>query len=58
MWGMSVMHWVIVAGVVSVLFGRNKISSVMKDLGGGLREFKKGMSEALDAPRLEDKSDE
>ena len=55
MWGMSVMHWVIVAGVVSVLFGRNKISSVMKDLGGGIREFKRGMSEALDSPRIEDK---
>lgn len=62
MWGMSIMHWVVVAGVVSVLFGRNKITSVMKDLGGGIKAFKSGMSEALDGPvasppaKLEDKT--
>jgi sec-independent protein translocase protein TatA len=56
MWGMSVMHWVIVAGVVSVLFGRGRVSAVMKDLGGGIKAFKSGMSEALDAPpQVEDK---
>ena len=57
MWGMSVMHWVIVAGVVSVLFGRGRVSAVMKDLGGGIKAFKSGMSEALDTPQaqVEDK---
>ncbi len=48
MWGMSIMHWAVVLGLVTVLFGRNKISSVMKDLGGGIKEFKKGMGELVD----------
>lgn len=43
---MSLWHWAIVIGVVTVLFGKNKISGVMSDLGGGLREFKKGLHEA------------
>lgn len=47
MWGLSIIHWLVVIGVVTVLFGKNKISSVMKDLGGGLREFKRGMEAAV-----------
>ena len=46
---MSLWHWAIVVGVVTILFGKNKISGVMSDLGGGLREFKRGLSDAAGA---------
>ncbi len=38
-------HWVILAIVVLVLFGRGKISEMMGDLGKGVSSFKKGLSE-------------
>ena len=41
----SIWHWIIVLGVVLVLFGgRGKISSLMGDFGKGLKNFKKGVS--------------
>jgi sec-independent protein translocase protein TatA len=45
MGSMSLFHWVIVALVVLLLFGRGKISETMGDFGKGLREFRKGMKE-------------
>jgi len=39
------MHWVIVIGVVLLLFGRGKISELMGDVAQGIKAFKKGMSE-------------
>lgn len=41
-------HWVILAIVVLVLFGRGKISEMMGDLGKGVSSFKKGLSEGQD----------
>ena len=38
-------HWVIVALVVLILFGRGKISETMGDFGKGIRSFKKGLGE-------------
>jgi sec-independent protein translocase protein TatA len=46
MGGFSLWHWIIVALVVLVLFGRGRISEVMGDFGKGISSFKKGMSEA------------
>lgn len=46
MGGFSLWHWVIVALVVLVLFGRGRISEVMGDFGKGISSFKKGISEA------------
>jgi len=46
----SVWHWVIVALVVLVLFGRGRISEMMGDLGKGIKSFKQGMSEEADRP--------
>jgi len=40
---------IIVLVVVLVLFGGSKIPELMKGLGSGMREFKKGMNE--DEPR-------
>jgi sec-independent protein translocase protein TatA len=38
-------HWVILALVVLVLFGRGRISEMMGDFGKGINSFKKGLSE-------------
>lgn len=45
MGAMSLGHWAIVVLVVILLFGRNKISHLMEDIGGGLKHLKKGMQE-------------
>lgn len=37
------MHWLIIAGVVLLLFG-NRLPSVMRSLGLGVVEFKKGLA--------------
>jgi sec-independent protein translocase protein TatA len=45
MGGFSAWHWIIVALVILVLFGRGKISETMGDFGRGIRSFKKGLGE-------------
>jgi sec-independent protein translocase protein TatA len=45
MGGFSAWHWIIVALVVLVLFGRGKISETMGDFGKGVRSFRKGLGE-------------
>jgi sec-independent protein translocase protein TatA len=49
MGGLSIWHWVIVALVILVLFGRGKISEMMGDFGKGVSSFKKGLAETEDA---------
>ena len=49
MGSMSLTHWIIVAIVVLILFGRGRISETMGEFGKGLRSFKDGMSEKDDA---------
>ncbi|MFZ4762148.1 MAG: twin-arginine translocase TatA/TatE family subunit [Alphaproteobacteria bacterium] len=48
----SIMHWLIVLAVVLVVFGgKGRISSIMADLGKGIRSFKEGLNEEkTDAP--------
>jgi sec-independent protein translocase protein TatA len=44
--GMSLFHWIIVLAVVLLLFGgKNKISDLMGDVAKGIKSFKKGMNE-------------
>ncbi|NNM72112.1 twin-arginine translocase TatA/TatE family subunit [Enterovirga aerilata] len=50
MGGASIWHWVVVGGVVMLLFGRGKISEMMGDVAKGIKAFKKGMSEDDAAP--------
>ena len=45
MGGASIWHWVLVGGVVMLLFGRGKISEMMGDVAKGIKAFKKGMSD-------------
>lgn len=42
---MSMTHWLVVALVVLLLFGRGKISELMGDVAKGIKSFKKGMAE-------------
>jgi sec-independent protein translocase protein TatA len=50
MGGLSAWHWIIVALVILVLFGRGKISETMGDFGKGIKSFKKGLGEEEKAP--------
>ena len=50
MGGLSIGHWVIVAVVVLILFGRGRISDVMGDFGKGIKSFKEGMGEEANRP--------
>ena len=44
----SIWHWLIVAILVLVLFGRGKVSDLMGDFGKGINSFKKGLAEKED----------
>jgi len=46
----SLVHWLVVAVVILVLFGRGKISETMGDFGKGIKSFRKGMTEEETAP--------
>ena len=50
---MSVGIWqiLVIVAIILLLFGRNKISELMGDLGRGISNFKKGLSEDKDADR-------
>ncbi|MFC0219183.1 twin-arginine translocase TatA/TatE family subunit [Pseudochelatococcus lubricantis] len=42
----SIWHWIIVGGLVLLLFGgRGKISDLMGDVAKGIKAFKKGLSD-------------
>jgi sec-independent protein translocase protein TatA len=42
---MSLTHWLVVAVLVMLLFGRGKISELMGDMAKGIKSFKKGLAE-------------
>ena len=52
-------HWLIILFVVLLLFG-NRLPSMMRSLGRGVTEFKKGLEGGPDEdePRLKKESDE
>ena len=49
MMGLSIGHFLVVAVLVVLLFGRGKISGVMGDIAQGVKAFKRGMQD--DAPQ-------
>ena len=53
MGSMSIWHWLVVALVILLLFGKGRISDMMGDLAKGIKSFKKGLAEddAPDQPR-------
>ena len=51
MGAMSMWHWLILIGIVALLFGGGgKISSIMGDVAKGIKSFKKGMTDEDDKP--------
>ena len=50
MGSLSIWHWMIVLAVGLLLFGgRGKVSDLMGDVAKGIKSFKKGMAEEVDA---------
>jgi sec-independent protein translocase protein TatA len=41
----SIWHWILVVVVVLLLFGAGKIPRLMKDLGSGITQFRKGLKD-------------
>ena len=54
--GVSIWQILLILVVVLILFGAGRLPRVMKDLGSGIRGFKKGLSE--DDEKIEDKKEE
>lgn len=46
----SLSHWLVVLAVVVVLFGARRLPTVMGDLAGGLRAFRRGLSDEPEDP--------
>jgi sec-independent protein translocase protein TatA len=49
--GFSLFHWLIVAVILLLLFGKGRFSDMMGDVAKGLKSFKKGMAEDDEADR-------
>ncbi|MBV8093756.1 MAG: twin-arginine translocase TatA/TatE family subunit [Acetobacteraceae bacterium] len=45
MGGLSIWHWIVVLLVVLLLFGSNKVSTLMGDFAKGIKAFKKNMAD-------------
>lgn len=41
----SLFHWLVVLGIVLVLFGPNRLPELAKAAGKGIRDFKKALKE-------------
>lgn len=41
----SIWHWIIVLIVVVLVFGTAKLKNIGKDLGGAIKDFKKGLND-------------
>ncbi|MFP6744673.1 MAG: twin-arginine translocase TatA/TatE family subunit [Alphaproteobacteria bacterium] len=54
----SIWHWVIVLVIILLLFGKNKIPTLMGDMAKGIKAFKSGMKEEPTAsPKQIDEAD-
>jgi sec-independent protein translocase protein TatA len=45
MGSMSIWHWLVVAVIILLLFGKGRISDIMGETAKGIKSFKKGMAE-------------
>lgn len=45
---MSLVHWLVVALVIIIVFGAGKLPRVMGDLAEGIKAFKRGMKDEDD----------
>ena len=51
MGSMSLVHWLVVAVIVILLFGGSRFSNMMGDVAKGIKNFKKGMAEEEESHR-------
>ena len=51
MGSMSIWHWLVVAVIVLLLFGRGKIPELMGDVAKGIKSFKKGLADDDEAQK-------
>lgn len=54
----SIWPWVVVLGVVVLLFGRGRVSGLMGDVAQGMKSFRKGLADDDQpgtAPAIEEK---
>ena len=52
----SIWHWLIVLGVVILLFGPGRLGNLGRDLGKSIKDFREAMSEKNVTPdKIEDK---
>jgi sec-independent protein translocase protein TatA len=66
MGSLSPIHWLIVIVIVLLVFGPGRLAGVGKGLGGGIRQFKKGLNEEPDGdekaaapkPQISEKKDD
>ena len=56
MGSLSIWHWLVVAVIVMLLFGRGKITELMSDAASGIKAFKKGMSDDEETKKAEDEA--
>lgn len=52
----SLIHWIILAVVILLLFGGNRFSAMMSDVAKGLKSFKKGLSDEDEERNREQRS--
>lgn len=50
----SIIHWIVVVAVLVLLFGRGRISGLMADIGGGLKELKRAGKELTSGTTADD----
>ncbi len=56
MGSLSIWHWLVVAVIVLLLFGRGKITELMSDAASGIKAFKKGMSDDEETKKAEEEA--
>ncbi|MEI6984790.1 MAG: twin-arginine translocase TatA/TatE family subunit [Rhodospirillaceae bacterium] len=46
----SIFHWLVVLVVIMILFGAGRLPSVMGDFAKGIKAFRAGLKDEVDAP--------
>ncbi len=49
----SIGHWIVVLLIVVLIFGTKKLRNMGGDLGSAVKEFKKGLADTEETPKLE-----
>jgi sec-independent protein translocase protein TatA len=52
MGGFSLIHWIILAVLLLLLFGGSRFSTMMGDVAKGLKSFKHGLADEDDKPKV------